>query len=372
LECIVKIRSQSPLGRLLLGLLTLGVAVAPLAAAPTVRADDPKITLEAKWLLLRKEDGSDQMVQEPDKASEDGRALLTERRFVPNWKGSEDHPPVPTLTLDRLWLAKDIATARDIFREQADAGFAEARVNVESVGGVELPPLGDESRGIGGCTFECAVVHTRVVFRYLNAVHVLYVFGPREYAYREVVVNWAKLLDERVRAVPSGPAADVVHQVSPRQVALTAGEVGNDAFQVGEQEGSDAGTPWYWVRVQRDIEASIRHRGPADVYTKVWVAKDVETARGIFADQAKPGLPEAKQPFGADFPMDYTPNIGNENFGWSGCNDDCNTEKYNRLHHRLTFRIGNVVAVLYIWGENQTTSINQAQFYANSMKKRIP
>ena len=84
----MKLPPRFPLARLLLGLLTLGVVLAPLAAAPTVRADDPKITLEAKWLLLRKEDGSDFMVQEPDKATEDGRALLTERRFVPNWKGS--------------------------------------------------------------------------------------------------------------------------------------------------------------------------------------------------------------------------------------------------------------------------------------------
>ena len=367
----MKLRSRFPLARLLLGLLTLGVALAPLAAAPTVRADDPKITLEAKWLLLRKEDGGDQMVQEPDKASQDARGLLTERRLVPNWKGSEDHPPVPTLTLNRLWQAKDDATARDIFREQADAGFAEAGRSIDSVGGIELPPLGDDSRGIGGCTSECSVVHTRVVFRYLNAVHVLYVFGPREYAYREVVINWAKLLDERVRAVPSGPIPEIVYQVSPRQVAISAAEVGSDADQVGEQEGSEGGTPWYWVRVQRDIEASIRHRGPADVYTKVWVARDIETARGIYTAQAKPGLPEAKQGFGTEFPMDFTPNIGHENFGWSGCNDDCNTEKFNRLHHRLAFRVGNVVAVLYIWGENQSTSINQAQFYANSMKGRI-
>ena len=97
----------------------------------------------------------------------------------------------------------------------------------------------------------------------------------------------------------------------------------------------------------------------------------VEQDARQYADQAKPGLPEAKQPFGADFPMDYTPSIGNENFGWSGCNDDCNTNKFNRLHHRLTFRVGNVVAVVYIWGENQSTSINQIQFYGNSMKGRI-
>lgn len=363
----------SSLARVLLGLLTLGLGLVPLASAPTARAADaPKITLEAKWLVLRKEDMNSQMVQLPDRTKDDDRAQQTDRRYEPNWNNAESHPAAPDLVLDRLFLTKDNATAQAIFREQADAGFGEAKTTVESVGGIDLPPLGDEAQGIGGCTADCGVVYTRIVFRYLNAVHVLFVWGPKDYAYREVVVNWARLLDERVRAVPTGPAPDEMHKVSPRQVAISAAEVGADAYQVDEGEGSDNGTPWYFVRVQRAIEASIRHQGPADVYTKVWVAQSIEAARGIYADQAKPGLPEAKNPFGADFPMDYTPNIGNENFAWSGCNDDCNTEKYNRLHHRLTFRIGNVVSVLYIWGENTSTSINQVEFYANSMKGRIP
>lgn len=359
------------LGRLLLGLLTLSLGLAPLAAPPA-GAQVPKITLEAKWLVLRKEDVNDQMVQLPDRVKEDDRAQQTDRQYEPKWAGQESHPAAPDLTLDRLFVAKDNATAQAIFREQVAAGFAEAKTTIDSVGGIDLPPLGDEAQGIGGCTADCSVVYTRIVFRYLNAVHVLFVWGPQDYAYREVVVNWAKLLDERARAVPTGPAPDVMRQVAPRQVAISAAEVGTDAYQVDEGEGSDGGTPWYFVRVQRAIEASIRKQGPADIYTKVWVAPSIEEARAIYANQAQPGLPEAKQPFGADFPMDYTPNVGNENFGWSGCNDDCNTAKFNRLHHRLTFRVGNVVAVVYIWGENQSTSINQVQFYANAMKGRIP
>jgi hypothetical protein len=365
-------------GRALLGLLSLGLGLSLLPPAPAARAQEAMVTVEAKWLFLRMEDfKTDQMVQLDDRVTDDGRAKLTERQFDPKWRGAEDHPPVPSLTLNRIWQATDTATARAIFQEQANAGFAEARTSVPNAGGLEVPGLGEEAAGITGCSSDCSVIHTRIVFRYWNAVEVLYVYGPKDFAYREIAVGWSKILDERIRAlakadVAAAPKSDEVRAVFPKQLVITAAEVGSDANEVGSGEGSDARGSWAWVRAKRPIEASRQHLGPAEVYSKVWVAPDIETAQAIYAEQARPGLPEAEQPFGADFPMDFTPDVGNDNFGWSGCNDNCNTEKFNRLHQRQTTRIGNVVAVIYIWGENQSTSINQLEFYFRAMKGRMP
>src|SRR5438067_206970 len=102
---------MSPVGALL-GVLSLVAALTPLlVGGPTARADEPKISLEAKWLLLRPEDITlehQAIVQLPDQTSQDARGLLTVRRFDPDYKGRDDAGPVPTLVLDKLWQANDI------------------------------------------------------------------------------------------------------------------------------------------------------------------------------------------------------------------------------------------------------------------------
>ena len=69
--------------------------------------------------------------------------------------------------------------------------------------------------------------------------------------------------------------------------------------------------------------------------------------------------------------MEGLPGIGNENFGWTACNDNCNTEKFDHLFQRYVWRAGNVVAVIFAWGPNQETSVNQISFWAQSMRNRI-
>ena len=69
--------------------------------------------------------------------------------------------------------------------------------------------------------------------------------------------------------------------------------------------------------------------------------------------------------------MEPLPGVGNENFGWSACNENCNTEFFEYLHHRYVWRSGNVVAVIYSWGGNQDNSINQISFWAQAMRNRI-
>ena len=51
---------------------------------------------------------------------------------------------------------------------------------------------------------ESGVVHFRVVFRYLNAVHVLYVYGLDQFVYRDVVIKFdgKDLLQEAGHSIP--------------------------------------------------------------------------------------------------------------------------------------------------------------------------
>jgi hypothetical protein len=342
--------------------------------APPAQSQEARITLEAKWLLLRKEDVSPLQVQVPDQAANDGRAQITTRRFEPAWATYDGVPPVPTLTVNKLWLANDIATAQQIFNEQTQAGFAEATTRVDSVGPIDIPGYGEQSTGIGGChPCDSNVVHFRIVFRYVNAVHALYIYGSNEFAYQRVAMHFASIIDERVKAVPQGPPQDVVWAVTPRQVALSAQELGQQVLTGGEQEGSDGRSQWFWARFTRAKELVDAGFGPLDIYSKVWVAADIDTAREIYAEEARPGyFPEAKETVGdGQFAMENKPGVGNDNFGWTACNENCGTKKFKFLHHRYVFRVGNVVAVIYTWGEYGQNSSDQVGFYANSMSKRI-
>jgi hypothetical protein len=293
--------------------------------------------------------------------------------FEPNYQGLDGPPAMPLRIVDKLWLARDVDTARQIFREQAEAGFVEARSGVSNVGGISLPAYGDEVRGIGGCgPCDGDVVHYRIVYRHLNGVHAIYSYGEKDYAYQDVVVNFGRILDERIKAVPSGPLPDQVWQVSPRAVVLTAGEMAKEAYTAGEQGGSDDRGSWHWTRFKLPPEFERRHVGPLDIYSKVWVAPNLEVAKEIFAEQAKPGFPEAEQRVGVgQFAMENPPSVGNDNFGWSACNDDCMTAKTDKLHHRYLFRSGNAVGLIYIWGGDQDASVDQVGVYAQAMRGRL-
>jgi hypothetical protein len=356
------------------------VVATPLLSAPlTARADEPKVSLEAKWLLLRTTDITEAqgvVVQLADTTSQDGRGQLTIRQFDADYRGRESEPPGPRRTIDKLWLANDIATAQQIYREQATAGFPEAPTGVEGIGGVGAQTFGDESTISGGCApCEEKIAHFRLVLRYLNAVHVVYLYGEDQYVYADIIRNLGAKLNERARTAPTGPAPDVQASVSPRQVALSISEMGLQIDITGEQEGSDGPVQWYWARFKRDKETIKSHIGPIDIWNKVWVAPDIETAHQIFGAQAQPGFNDGlnleEKPGTGQFPMEALPGVGNENFGWTACNDNCNTEKFVHLHHRYAWRAGNVVAVIYSWGGNQDNSVNQISFWAQSMRNRI-
>src|SRR5205823_372439 len=138
-----------------------------------------------------------------------------------------------------------------IFQEQSNAGFVEAKGGVACVGGLGLPGYGDESSGIGArSSCDGRINHFRITFRYLNAVHVLYISGDLSYVYEDVALNLGRILDERVRAVPtySGPPADQVWNLFPREICLSADDAGKEIDTATNRDGSDSGAPFCEVR----------------------------------------------------------------------------------------------------------------------------
>ena len=225
--------------------------------------------------------------------------------------------------------------------------------------------------------------HFRITFRYLNAVHVLYITGDLAYVYEDVALNLGRILDERVRAVPSfsGPPPDLIYAVNPRDVCISPQEAGQLIQTITNQDGSDDRGPYCEVRYIRELKELDSHIGPLDIYNKVWVTRDIETAHALYSEHAKDGFfPEAAaSPFpgrtehvgDGQFEMKGTPGVGNENFGWTSCNDNCGTKNFRFLHQRYVTRIGNVVAIVYIFGSPNDSHAEQVSTYAESMRGRI-
>src|SRR5205823_1702943 len=134
------------------------------------------------------------------------------------------------------------------------------------------------------------------------------------------------------------------------------------------------------VRFTRPPARIKSHIGPLDIYNKVWVASDIDTARQIYNQEAQKGrFPEAAtssygqtQEVGdGQFAMQGAPGFGNENFGWSACNENCNSNHFLYLHHRYVVRFGNVVGIVYIWGGNQETTVDQVTVYARTLRDHL-
>ena len=375
-------RNRIQLPAVLLGLLALGMAIlSPLQAPPTALADDVLVVLETKWLVLRKEDIGPLMVQTSEQISQDDRGIIHVRRFDPDYKNREDIQ-APTLVLNKLFQTRDAETAKQIFDEQAGAGFPEAPGSVQCIGGMDLPNLGDQWVGYQGYSpCDSQVVHTRIVERYLNVVNVVYAYGLEAYTNTNVVTGFALTLSERARTVPNTataptmPAADLVWDGWPKQLAIGIAELGKEISGAGDKEGVDAnGVRWYEQRWKRGREAESKHFGPMDIYTKFWVAPSIEIAQGIFQQQAKPGFPEAKETVGTgQFPEpELEPNLGAEHFLWNACNDNCGGKGTRYIHRRYVVRSGNVVFVLYTWGGNPLDNkIEHVQQWSEGILGRI-
>lgn len=142
---------------------------------------------------------------------------------------------------------------------------------------------------------------------------------------------------------PRGPLTD------PKQAVLTFADAGKEATQYINEEGSDKYGPFARTRFERDRSNGASDLGPNVMDSKVWVAKDVDSAKALFKEQAAiTNFPERKEK--VDGPVEkIKPTSYGDDFSFSsGYYQDGDNKVWQ--HYRFEMRVGNVVSVLYLFG----------------------
>lgn len=156
----------------------------PVAIAPASSAASPAFeTSPRQFAITVAEAGQDAALQDEFEGVDDraiARYYLTRYERPRTFAGFRSGP---VTIFNRVFLARDEASARLIFAEQTalNERFPEAADAVGQVFSLELDPVGDDIRGLAACTGPCSgaerYVHQRVVSRTADVVTVVYLWG---------------------------------------------------------------------------------------------------------------------------------------------------------------------------------------------------
>jgi hypothetical protein len=150
--------------------------------------------------------------------------------------------------------------------------------------------------------------------------------------------------DDEEKPQPRVPATD------PHKVVLTVQDAGKEATQYINDEGTDKYGKWVRTRYERDRSNGASALGPNVMDSKVWVAKDVETAKALFKEQsAIRNFPERKEK--VDGPVEkIKPTKYGQEFAFQG--GYFQDEKIWQ-HWRSVILQDNLVAVVYLFGREE-------------------
>jgi hypothetical protein len=173
---------------------------------------------------------------------------------------------------------------------------------------------------------------------------------------------------------PQPPAAKPPPERSLDQLALFGDEGGDKAKASGTSKGSDSRASWYQITYKRD-RTNARY-GPEITVNRVYRAKDDDTARQIYNEQAQPIMPEAKElNLGVNSlgPQRLDVGIGDESAAFGACLErDCQSrQEVPTRHYRLVFRMGNLVETMYTFGPESGNNVNTLIALARTVEKRI-
>jgi hypothetical protein len=177
-------------------------------------------------------------------------------------------------------------------------------------------------------------------------------------------------------ALPAAAQPDVR---DPRDFALTEEEGGGkDVVRAKDEDCSDDRARCLHIRWERDYETDAAV-GPLITVNKVWVAKDVDTAKAIFRDEEKlqKTMPEGVE--GADGPFTWEPPsvaprepVADE---WNGANacvkKNCYSQGRIDLHQRMIARTQNVVSTIYMFGRERTTTPDLLVYFTSRVMTRV-
>ena len=324
---------------------------------------------------------------------EDARAVWYQVRYE-RPRSAASFRSGPVTIFNDVFLARDLATAQEIYREQVarNESFPEAREPIGDPFTVGIGAIGDEAAGFGACVESCNAateiyVHKRVVSRTGPVVSVVYLWGLAD---PEGTTDWharhfAALVEGRTLTAPvavqdsavlgfGAPAARAI-KTRPLDAALSWSEAGKNAQVAGEQHGADGLVSWYQVRYERPRTYAGFRSGPVTVVNRVLVARDVDVAEHIYRDQValNDGLPEARERIGDRFALDAG-QTAEQAEGLSACTGSCDARSVERhVHKRLVSRSGDVVSVVYLWGLDhpEGTTDWHARHFAALVEGRI-
>jgi hypothetical protein len=166
---------------------------------------------------------------------------------------------------------------------------------------------------------------------------------------------------------------------NPMDIVTFHEEAGKQAPTVAEEAGSDQYGDWAHRRWTRDIDNEEKYVGPVITDSKVWVAKDVNTAMTLYKVQAdqNPTMPERDTDARGPFPWvikegPQPKDFADEGIGSSACRHDaCEEPGKVFTHRRVAIRVGRYVATVYLWGRDETATPELATWFARKMSERM-
>jgi hypothetical protein len=152
--------------------------------------------------------------------------------------------------------------------------------------------------------------------------------------------------EEEEKPAPRARAED------PRQVVLTIADAGKEATPYKDEEGTDKYGKWALTRFERDRSNGASALGPNVMHSKVWVAKDVETAKTLFKEQAAiKNFPERTESAKGTVEKIKPTKYGEEFSFESAFFQDDDNKVWQ--HYRFLIRIEKVVSVVYLFGREE-------------------
>lgn len=182
-----------------------------------------------------------------------------------------------------------------------------------------------------------------------------------------------------VAAIPLGAGVATAQSTDPTLIVTFHDEAGRQAQTVTDDAGSDQFGDWAHRRWIRDRDSEEKYVGPVVTDTTVWVAKDLETAKKLYKQQADVNqeMPEredyARGPFAwvikeGPRPKDFT----DESTASSACiHNNCDEPGRVSTHRRIAFRIERYVATVYLFGRDETATPELATWFARKMSERM-
>lgn len=360
-------------------------------AAPAARA----ASITPRDVAITDDEAGRQAARSIDKDGADDQSAWVQLRWERDHEGADLHTGPATIE-NVVWVAKDLASARAIYQEQSakNEDFPEAYYSHNGPFPLPISNVGDEVSGMSACVDcnakEDIFLHHRVTFRRGVVVATVYLYGsdltaPQSLATWYAVQAVSRVPDSALQApegaamqpgpapapsasaaaqptsggaqqaavsAPTGTVGTAIVVAEPKDLAVQIGEAGKNAKVEDEDSGTDDRGSWYEVRFERDGTGGRFYQGPVTVYNRVFVTKDVESAKLTYQEQValNDEFPEAERRVGQKFELKDASDIGEDAAGISACERSCNARDEIYVHKRLVSRTANVVSVVYIWG----------------------